>query len=160
MGVKTAKSSVSLTKFFMKAQGIIESEIKKVLYRLGEECNTKIRDRSAQESWNDITGNLRSSIGYAVYKRGVIEMESAFSMVKSGTEGAAKGKELIKNLADIYVDTYVLVVLAGMNYADDVERRDNKDVLASAELWAKSVISKRMEKAKEKAINRINKLVI
>ena len=53
-----------------------------------------------------------------------------------------------------------MVVIAGMNYAAAVEASDNKDVLASTELWAKSVISARMEKAKESAINKINKLMI
>ena len=47
-----------------------------------------------------------------------------------------------------------------MNYADAVEARENKDVLASTELWAKGVISERMRKAKDRAINKINKLIV
>lgn len=160
MGITTRQTQTSFSKFFIKAQNIIESEIKRALSRLGEECNTMVRDRSAKNSWNDITGNLRSSIGYAIYKHGVAEVESAFEIVKNGAEGAAVGKELIDTLADYYVGTYVLVVLAGMSYAEDVERRENKDVLASAEIWAKSVVDGRMQKAKEKAIKKINKLVI
>lgn len=160
MAIKCKQSVTSLTKFFTEAQNIIRIEVKRTLIRLGEECIIKIRDRAGSDSWFDITGNLRSSIGYAVYDYGVKEMESAFAVVKNGTEGAETGRKILDELAKLYADTYALVVIAGMNYAAAVEARDNKDVLASTELWAKSVISARMEKAKESAINKINKLMI
>lgn len=160
MGIARKQSSISLTKFFVRAQTIIANEVKRALLRLGEECITKVRDRSNTESWNDITGNLRSSIGYAIYSYGAKEVESAFAVVKGGTEGSETGRKIVDELASVYADTYALVVLAGMDYADAVEARDNKDVLASTELWAKSVVKQRMDKAKERAINKINKLVI
>lgn len=160
MGITRKQSSMSLTKFFIKAQSIIATEIKRALSRLGLECVTRIRDRGADESWNDQTGNLRSSIGYAIYNYGKVEIESAFAVVKQGSEGAQVGKEMIQELASLYADTYALVILAGMDYASDVEAIKSKDVLASTELWAKSVISDRLEKAKEKAINKINNLFI
>jgi hypothetical protein len=45
-----------------------------------------------------------------------------------------------------------------MSYADYVEAIENKDVLASTELWARAEIDKYLERAKEKAIRRINAL--
>ena len=160
MGIKRKQSYTSLTKFFNKANSIIATEIKTALSRLGEECNKKIRDRSAKDSWNDQTGNLRSSIGYAIYNHGVSEIESAFNVIKNGQEGSEEGRKLVEQLASVYADTYALVVLAGMEYASNVEAIESKDVLASTELWAKSVISERMQKAKDKAIVKINNLII
>lgn len=160
MAIKRRQSVMSLNKFFVKAQSIIGDEIKRALSRLGEECNKRIRDRAAKDSWNDQTGNLRSSIGYAIYSYGRVEIESAFNVVKNGIEGSQEGKKMVEDLASLFADTYALVVLAGMEYASKVEDIETKDVLASTELWAKSVISSRMEKAKEKAINKINNLII
>lgn len=158
MGIKCSVSSASLKRYFIKAHNIIAQEIKRALLRLGEESITKIRDRGADESWNDQTGNLRSSIGYAIYNYGKVEIESAFAVVKQGTEGAQVGRELIRELASLYADTYALVILAGMDYASDVEAIESKDVLASTELWAKKVVSTYMEKAKERAEKKINNL--
>lgn len=158
MGIKCNVSSASLKRFFIKSHNIIAQEIKSALLRLGEESVTKIRDRSANESWNDQTGNLRSSIGYAIYNYGKVEIESAFEVVKQGSGGAQVGREMIQELASLYADTYALVVLAGMDYASDVEAIESKDVLASTELWAKKVVSTYIEKAKERAERKINDL--
>ncbi len=158
MGIKCSVSSASLKRFFIKSHNIIAQEIKSALLRLGEESVTKIRDRSANESWNDQTGTLRSSIGYAIYNYGKVEIESAFEVVKQGSEGAQVGREMIQELASLYADTYALVVLAGMDYASDVEAIESKDVLASTELWAKKVVSTYIEKAKERAEKKINDL--
>ena len=57
----------------------------------------------------------------------------------------------IDELAKLYSQTYALVVVAGMNYADKVEAMDNKDVLASTELWAKGEVQRHLNIAKEKA---------
>lgn len=158
MGIKCSVSSASLKRFFIKSHNIIAQEIKRALLRLAEESVAKIRDRGANESWNDQTGNLRSSIGYAIYNYGKVEIESAFEVVKQGSEGAQVGREMIQELASLYADTYALVVLAGMDYASDVEAIESKDVLASTELWAKKVVSTYIEKAKERAEKKINDL--
>lgn len=160
MGIKCSVSSSSLKRYFIKCHNIIAQEIKRALLRLGEESVAKIRDRGADESWNDQTGNLRSSIGYAIYNYGKVEIESAFGVVKQGVEGAQVGREVIRELASLYADTYALVILAGMDYASDVEAIESKDVLASTELWAKKVVSTYIEKAKERAEKKINNLKI
>lgn len=137
---------------------ILQEEIVRALAYLGEQCIIKIRDRSGEASWFDQTGNLRSSIGYAIYGEGRKVIESAFDVVKNGSQGAAEGKKIIDELATKYAETFALVVVAGMEYADAVEARDGKDVLATTEIWAKREVQKYLDRAKERAIRRITKL--
>lgn len=117
----------------------------------------RIRNRSAKESWIDHTGNLRSSIGFAVYEQGSKYMESAFSQVLRGTDGSAKGKKMINDLAKEYSRVYALVVVAGMEYAGEVEALESKDVLASTKIWATSIVEQRVKTAIDSAVNEINK---
>lgn len=137
---------------------ILQEEIVNALAYLGEQCIIKIRDRSGEESWFDQTGNLRSSIGYAIYGYGRKVIESVFNVIKSGSQGAAEGKRMIDDLASRYAETFALVVVAGMDYADIVEAMETKDVLASTELWAKQEVQKYLDRAKEKAVRRIAQL--
>lgn len=137
---------------------ILQEEIVRALAYLGEQCIIKIRDRSGEASWFDQTGNLRSSIGYAIYGEGRKLIESAFNVVKKGSDGTDQGKKMVDELASKYSETFALVVVAGMEYADFVEAMNGKDVLASTELWAKAEVQKYLDRAKTKAENRILKL--
>ena len=65
---------------------------------------------------------------------------------------------MIADLSKEYSQVYALVVVAAMNYADFVEAKENKDVLASTELWARSVIDGKLKLAVDKAVSRINKI--
>lgn len=121
----------------------------RALAYLGEQCVMKARDRSGEESWFDQSGNLRSSIGYVIAQRGKIVKYSAFNQVKQGSDGTRAGKELAEELVGNYSNDYVLVVVAGMNYAELVEAMDSKDVLASTELWARKELPSMMEKLKK-----------
>lgn len=138
--------------------GILHEEIFMALSYLGERCIKRIRDRSGEDSWFDQTGNLRSSIGYAIYGEGRKLIESAFNVVKKGSDGTDQGKKMVDELASKYSETFALVVVAGMEYADFVEAMNGKDVLASTELWAKAEVQKYLDRAKTKAENRILKL--
>lgn len=141
-----------------KSFEILKNEISNSLAKLGVECIAKIRDRSGDESWYDHSGNLRSSVGFAVYDHGVKLMQSAFKTVLQGSEGSVEGQKMISQLGSEYSNAYALVVVAGMNYASNVEALENKDVLASTELWAKSIVDARLKRAKKAAIEKINKL--
>ena len=68
--------------------------------------------------------------------------------MKQGSEGVKVGKDLAEELARRYPNDYVLVIVAGMNYAEYVEAMDNKDVLASTELWSIDQVPKMLEKLK------------
>lgn len=160
MGVRLSTPKQALDAFFEKANKILFDAIYNCLAKLGEECVAKIRDRSAEESWIDHTGNLRSSVGYAVYDDGRKLIESAFKVVRDGNEGSSEGKKYIDSLTQEYSDTFALVVVAAMNYAEYVEAKDNKDVLASTKLWAMAEIEKRMKTALSYAEDKINKIVL
>lgn len=158
MGIKRTTPKQAIEHIFKEAQRITKECITNELIYLGEECNNRIRDRKAKESWCDQTGNLRSSIGYAVLQDGQEQIRSAFQTVMQGAQGASMGKRYLASLTSLYVDTYALVVVAGMDYAQYVEAIESKDVLESTRIWAQSVVNKRLEKAKEVAIKKINAL--
>lgn len=65
---------------------------------------------------------------------------------------------MIADLAKEYSQVYALVVVAAMNYADFVEAKENKDVLASTELWARSVVDGKLKLAVDKAVSKINQI--
>lgn len=158
MGIELVTPMSEIEAYLLASLKILNEEIKNALYYLGEQTIIKVRDRSQEESWFDQTGNLRSSVGYAVYERGRKEIESAFSIVKGGSEGSEEGRKMVDELVKQYSNTYALVVVAAMNYAEYVEAKDNKDVLASAELFARSKVNEYLTKALQRATIKINKL--
>lgn len=158
MGVNSNFSMSGLSAYYDKVAQIISEETIRVLSYLGEKCVTRVRDRSATESWIDHTGNLRSSVGYAVSDKGRIAIESQFQRVLSGSEGSAEGKKLVEQLVSQYARTYALIVVAGMSYADRVEAIDTKDVLASTELWADAQMNTYLDMAHTRIMKRVNAL--
>lgn len=120
----------------------------RALSYFGEMCVVEARDRPQESSWFDQSGNLRSSIGYVIVHNGKIIRYSDFNQVKQGTDGVKEGKELAKELARQYTSGYSLIVVAGMNYAEYVEAMDNKNVLASTELWARDQLPVMLAKLK------------
>lgn len=115
-----------------------------VLDYVGLEC---VKEARTMRKYTDQTGNLRSSTGYAVVYNGRIVKQSNFGKVKqTATEGAATGKELIRQLASSYTDGLVLVLVAGMNYAVYVEAK-GKNVLNSAETLAKQLVPEMLRNA-------------
>lgn len=115
-----------------------------ILSRIGEKCVTEARDSG---KYTDRSGNLRSSIGFAVVYDGKIIRQSSFEKVKqTATEGAATGKELIRQLASSYADGLVLILVAGMNYAVYVEAR-GYNVINSAEDLAKRLVPEMLHNA-------------
>lgn len=158
MGLTMSTPQSALDTLIDAIPQIVADNIIRALSYLGEQCVKRIRDRAGKDSWFDQTGNLRSSIGYAVIEEGRKIIESAFPVIKQGTQGASEGKRLIDALATQYSNTYAMVVVAGMEYAGYVEAMENKDVLASTELWAKQVIDKYMKRAAERAQKQIEQL--
>ena len=159
MPIKCDKTFADIDKMFLEIARIINEEIVRTLKYLGEQCNKRIRDRSAKESWIDRTGNLRSSIGYAVFSYGKKQVESTFKAVLQGKEGIEAGKRYVDELASLYAKAYALVVVAGMSYAEYVEAIESKDVLASTELWARTKMEEYMQKTQKRAESRINKFL-
>jgi len=158
--IRLVTSQKAIDELFAKAAKIIFDRVQYNLNYLGLLCIKRIRDRSGDESWYDQTGNLRSSIGYAIYSYGRKQIESTFDSVLGSSEGSQKGRKMVADLASKYSDTYALVVVAAMEYADYVEAIDSKDVLASTEIYAKSEVKRYLEKAIKEAEKEIQKLEV
>lgn len=105
------------------------------LAAIGEHAVSIARDHG---SYNDVTGNLRSSIGYVILSDGepVIQGESRqYSGPKGdGEDGVKVAAELLEQLRSEYPEGLVLIVCAGMEYASYVEDIHGLDVLTSAQL--------------------------
>lgn len=149
-----ASAEQQLLDIFSRIREVLSNQIRLQLTALGVECVNKARDRGVEESWRDRTGNLRSSIGFAYYEDGRKIVESAFQAVSGGSQGSREGKKMVEDLASEMTDAYCMVIVAAMDYADIVETK--RDVLASAELHARSKIQSCVQAAIEDTIYIIN----
>lgn len=77
------------------------------------------------------TGNLISSIGYAVTQDGSVIEEGGFELTHHGHEGQAKGRKLVREVAPSRGVS--LIFVAGEHYATYVEAR-GYDVNTAGEL--------------------------
>ncbi len=120
----------------------IESAIAEVYSEVGRDVVTGIRDGTMSD-WLDQTGALRSSIGCVVARKGSIIYEFGFEAVLNGAEGATKGRELARKLAEEYADKdFCLIIVAGEKYAVYVEAVEGKSVLAQGQLYVQSNITR------------------
>lgn len=158
MGITCRISTDRIQAYIRRVQETLQEQIIIQLQYLGQECVSRIRGRGKSESWIDHTGNLRSSVGSAVYEDGKKKLATTFESVLGGQEGSVAGKRMIDALAKEYSQTYAMVVVAGMDYASYVENMNSKDVLASTRLWAESVIGGRIEDALNNAEDIIKKI--
>lgn len=106
-----------------------------------------IADARSVDTYTDQTGNLRSSIGYVILKNG----EPVYSAFPGGKqEGKNQGKEVVADIAQSYSKGYVLIVVAGMDYAAAVESK-GYDVLTGSAPKAEAMLKKAIERIKNKA---------
>lgn len=125
-------------------EGLIQQKrqnVEKVLLNIfceaGEECIIEARNGG---SYIDRTGNLRSSIGYAVLKDGKVYRQNQVERTLHGSKGLSEGaKFLEQKVRDNDRRGIVLIVTAGMNYAEYVEAK-GRVVLSSAELKAPNIV--------------------
>ena len=80
---------VALYQIFDNVQKIWYEEMSEGLAYLGEQCEKRIR-QDHPNNWTDQTGNLRSSIGYAVYEYGKNLFKGTFQTVNGGSEGSGQ----------------------------------------------------------------------
>lgn len=143
-GVIVSKTDMRKLKSGLQAKmkDIIALLVKQLSF-IGEEC---IRIARESGSYNDITGNLRSSIGYVVLVDGkpvVTSQSKQYDGEKgNGEAGPPAAEALLKTLQAKFPWGVVLIVCAGVKYAAYVESVHHKDVLTSAELKAESLAKK------------------
>lgn len=135
MGVKANFDMSGIHSYMQNFAKNIEAEIIRRLQYLGEQCVNHARNLN---TYKDRTGNLRSSIGYLVIANGSIVHSGGFV---GNNEGATNGNDLAHEIALLHPTGFVLIVVAGMNYAKYVETR-GFDVLTSAELLAETELPK------------------
>lgn len=111
---------------------------------IGESCITESRNNG---KYVDRTGNLRSSIGYAVlYNNKVVRKGGNTSGTDEGKESAQTfSVELVDKVQSYFPGGIILIVVAGMNYATYVEAL-GLNVLASGKLLAEKLVPEMMEK--------------
>lgn len=153
MGIKCTTPLKDVRKYIDQAIEKVDNIVVRNLQRLGEEAVIRARSRSGEESWYDQTGNLRSSVGYVIARDGMIVSSSDFAKVRNGNEGSSEGKKYALELASSNPGRYVLVVVAGMNYASYVEDMENKDVLASTKIFAEQELPNVLQRL-QKQLNR------
>ena len=101
---------------------------------------TEARDKmKSQGGFDDQTGNLRSSIGYIIVYDGQIVRED-FNH-GGGPIGQKEGKQFAEYQAALNPNGYVLITVAGMEYASFVEAK-NYDVITGSTLNANSDMRK------------------
>ncbi len=148
MGIKATFTREDVAVHMMKRLQAIEKAVIFNLHYLGEQCVTTAR---VNGDYTDHTGNLRNSIGYVILQNGVIVDQNfkKSASVKSSQEGPKKGLDLAMDVAKDFSKGYVLIVVAGMEYATKVESA-GRDVLVSAEYYANSEMPKLLKTLKMK----------
>ncbi|MEE9408268.1 MAG: hypothetical protein V3V28_09355 [Polaribacter sp.] len=124
-GIKALFNGVQLNNIFEQFQEKVHSDILNTLRFVGEEFVNKARITG---NYKDITGNLRSSIGYIILKDGKI-IDKNFEGEK---EGKNQGQKVAKEVAEQHPDGYVLIGVAGMQYAAYVEAKSFDVITGSA----------------------------
>lgn len=96
---------------------------------------TFVRNARLNGSYQDITGNLRSSIGYIILVDGK-QIDENFQEAENGTDketGIQIGVEFAKETALSFPKGIVLICVAGMSYAAAVEAK-GKEVITGSSL--------------------------
>lgn len=134
----------SLERFFDKFLGQAEEKFLILLTYCGENF---VKLARINGNYTDRTGNLRSSIGYAVVKDGQIlrQDHQIAGQGSEGQKGVANARMLVEVLAQEFSSGWALIGVAGMDYALAVESLDGYDVISSSSV-ATEVIMKEIIK--------------
>lgn len=136
MGITQRTPSSEIDAYISQQVEEVTSALLENLQYIGERCLNAARDTN---SYKDQTGNLRSSLGYVIASDGRIVHQSTFEVVKNGEEGQESGIKFAKKIVRQFPEGIVLIVVAGMNYAQYVSAK-GYDVIDSAELLADRLV--------------------
>lgn len=138
--IRMTTSMAAIDKKIAKEINRAENEILKKLSFIGENA---VNDARANGDYLDNTGNLRSSIGYTILKNGETVRTSSFDRVKQeASKAKSESTKLLNELRTKFNTGFVLIVVAGMDYAVTVEAR-GRNVLSSSKLLAE-IMAKRL----------------
>jgi len=143
-------SEADIKAYILKRKAGMENAIFMALQKVGENYVTNARNRG---EYTDRSDNLRSSVGYGIYKDGVLVWTitgDAKKATKEGTEAAQRLIAKIKGeLLAKYDKGFVLVVVAGMSYAAAVEAK-GFDVITGSGLIAITELKKSLKRIEKK----------
>lgn len=143
--IKATFTSSDIMKYANSKLDDFKSKIILRLQFLGEKCLNECR---SNHTYTDQTGNLTSSMGYVILIDGKVHSTKGF--VGKGKEGSDAGEKVSQKLIkEAPQNGFVLIVVAGMNYAHYVEAK-GYNVLASAEELAAKEMQKMVQKLKGK----------
>lgn len=133
MEMKMTRNTISSD--IQKAKRKYINDVTNLLSYVGETAVNLVR-ADHDNNWNDDTGALRSSVGYALAYNGRVIKMSSFEQIKNGAEGVNEGKNLATSISEENSkgEKFSLVLVAGMNYASYVQEVYGKDVLEGATL--------------------------
>lgn len=118
-------TDIRLRKYF-------DGEIRRFMRQFARVGETFNNEAKLEGTYNDVTGNLRSSIGYAIGLNGEITANDQGGVTKNGEKGNQTGNQYGEQLIAEEPDNgLTLVGFAGMEYAGDVENR-KRDVITVA----------------------------
>lgn len=120
-----------------------------MLQYLGEELARYAKDR---HNYQDQTGNLTNSIGYAVVRHGKI---LTYGGENQPGEGAAEGLKVAQQMAATLPNSFSLIIVAGMNYAAYVEAK-GYNVILPAQLKAMNDFPATVQRLKALATKKAN----
>ena len=120
----------------------IEQRIVWTLAMVGEAFVNAAREKTpAEGSFTDQTGDLRSSIGWVVARDGNI-LTAKFE--GKTAEGRAQGHKIADEVLRQYSKGFILIVVAGMEYAAAVESK-GKDVITGSIPAAKELLKRKIK---------------
>ena len=120
-----------------------------MLQYLGEELAKYAKER---HNYQDQTGNLTNSIGYAVVRQGKI---LSYGGENQPGEGAAEGLKVVQQMAATLPNSFSLIIVAGMNYAAYVEAK-GYNVILPAQLKAMNDFPATVQRLKAMATKKAN----
>lgn len=101
---------------------------KRIIYTLAMVGEAFVNDARNTRTYQDHTGNLRSSIGYIIAKDGKIIQEN----IQGTSEGQAQARETANEVLRENSKGFVLIGVAGMEYAAAVEAKGYSVITSSA----------------------------
>ena len=112
----------------------------RIIWTLAQVGESFVNDARNTKTYQDQTGNLRSSIGYIVAKDGAIIQEN----VQGKAEGVAQARNIAREVLRDNSKGFILIVVAGMEYACAVESK-GYDVITGSIPAAKALLKKKIK---------------
>jgi hypothetical protein len=138
------KNQKELVNYIAGRAKVIEASL---IYYLEYAVSELTEHAITNKGYNDITSNLKSSIGGCVLKDGR-------PITYKGFEGQAVGKqtglEFLNSLIASVGRGYSIIIVAGMEYATYVENYHGLNVLKKTELAAPAVLKSMIDELKGK----------